>query len=197
MTGYRTAARGMLLCAALLTVPLVLGGCAAQTAEPAGGPAAAAPAPDDSTPAEPAPDDADGTADGGEDAELRQQAESCEWDAAVLRSDIPSDVSSAGGDLQADIIGSWQHTHYDSGSGYTALDDEDIRYVFPSADRLLYCQHVPGQTEYAENAAAIEWDENRIVLPGAAPGFVVESWNAEAMVWVNLMDDSRYLLQRR
>lgn len=126
------------------------------------------------------------------------QAESCGWDSPKIpgsSSDAPSDQS---GGLETAIIGAWQHTHIDSGSGYEPVGDgTDIRYVFPSTTRILYCQDVKGATDQAENAADITLDGTKIVLPGSAPGFEVISWSADTMVWNNNLDGSKYLLHRR
>lgn len=134
--------------------------------------------------------------DSGTEDAPRTQAESCDWDAPKLSATASGVPQATDGELQTTIVGAWQHTHFDTGGGYEAVE-ADIRYVFPSSDRILYCQHVPGVTEHAENAADFVWDETRIVLPGAAPGYVVVSWDADAMVWLNRADNSHYLLQRR
>lgn len=128
----------------------------------------------------------------------RVQEETCDWDSPQLVSQGASGIVPSGqvGSLPDTIIGAWQHTHFDTGSGFEPVA-EDIRYVFPSIDRILYCQHVPGITNQAQNAADISWEGDRIVLPGAAPGYLVTEWSDSAMVWLNLMDDSHYLLQRR
>ncbi|HET8895663.1 MAG TPA: hypothetical protein VFN04_00215, partial [Protaetiibacter sp.] len=127
---------------------------------------------------------------------LRTQGESCDWDTPALRSDGSSAPHGSEGELHTTIVGAWQHTHFDSGGGYEAVT-ADIRYVFPSSGRLLYCQHVEGVTDHRENATDISWDDTRIVLPVAAPGWVVIAWDADTMVWLNRADDSHYLLQRR
>lgn len=130
--------------------------------------------------------------------EPRTQAEDCDWDgAAVSTASIPELPGEQAGTLQDVIIGSWQHTHFDSGAGFEAIEGKDIRYVFPAADRLLYCQHVPGITDHASNAATFTWDGERIALPGGAPGYTVTAWNDSVMLWTNHTDDSTYLLQRR
>lgn len=126
----------------------------------------------------------------------REQAESCEWDAEIVGGAAKA-TSEQSGDLKTLIIGSWQHTHFDTGSGYESLDSKDIRYVFPSADRLLYCQHVPGVTDHAENAANITWNKNSFAPPGGSAGWEVLSWNDDSMVWNNKLDGSKYLLKRR
>src|SRR5690606_103164 len=116
------------------------------------------------------------------------QADSCEWEAAALIGGDTSTPSGQDGDVQAAVIGAWQHTHFDTGAGYEAVEN-DIRYVFASADQLLYCQDVPGVTDQAENRAPITWEGTRIVLPGGAPGYVVESWDGDTMVWTNRLDN--------
>lgn len=126
----------------------------------------------------------------------RTQAESCEWDTTDSAAGSSTAPSGQEGNLDAIIIGVWQHTHYDSGAGYEPLADKDIRYVFPSLDRMLYCQHVPGITEYAENAGDISWEDTGIVLPTGSVGYTVTSWDENTMVWINHLDGSTYLLQR-
>ena len=132
-----------------------------------------------------------------EDAAPRQQAEDCGWDVPVLASSAVTLPSGADGELGVRLVGSWQHTHFDSGGGFEPIDGKDIRYVFPSTERMFYCQHVPGITEFAEQGADITLDGQSIVLPGSHPGFTVQEWNDSSMVWVNNMDGSLYLLQRR
>ncbi|XBH21349.1 hypothetical protein V5R04_14225 [Jonesiaceae bacterium BS-20] len=126
------------------------------------------------------------------------QEESCGWDSPAINGDSGSAPSSPGDALERVIIGAWQHTHIDSGSGFEPLNSgTDIRYVFPSATRLLYCQDVAGATSQAENAADITLDGTKIVLPGSAPGYTVTGWSADTMVWTNNRDGSTYLLARR
>lgn len=125
------------------------------------------------------------------------QEESCGWDSPPLPGALPAIPTGQEGDLDAVIIGAWQHTHFDSGAGYEALDDKDIRYIFPSSDRMLYCQHVPGITEHAENAGDIGWEGTGLVLPNGSVGYTVTAWNDHVMVWDNHLDGSQYVLQRR
>ena len=189
---------------------LVLSGCSAASSDDVAGtpgetPAAEAPAPapadedapvtsddeaasDEPTGEEPAPEEPAPAA--------RTQAESCEWDLSGATGGSSAAPSGTAGDLESVIIGVWQHTHYDDGGGYEALDDKDIRYVFPSTDRMLYCQHVPGITDYAENAGDISWDGDSIVLPTGSVGYTVTSWDENSMRWKNHLDGSTYLLQR-
>lgn len=170
-----------------LTVSLMLlTACGSETQDD---PAAAASA--EPTAQEPSSEPA-----GEETPEPRKQAESCDWDKNAV-SGAAKAHSDTAGDLKTVIVGSWQHTHFDSGNGYEALSNKDIRYVFPSADRLLYCQHVPGITNHAENAANISWKGNSFAPPGGAPGWEVVAWSDDSMVWINKMDDSKYLLKRR
>lgn len=132
-----------------------------------------------------------------EDTAPRQQSEDCEWDVPALASPAVSLPSEGDGDLGVRLVGAWQHTHFDSGSGFEPIDGKDIRYVFPSTERMLYCQHVPGITEFAEQGTDISLEGQAIALPGSHPGFTVREWNDSSMVWVNNMDGSLYLLQRR
>lgn len=131
-----------------------------------------------------------------EPTEVRTQAESCDWGTPAVSGGSAAPAGQDG-DLKTVVVGAWQHTHFDTGSGWEALDSEDIRYVFPSATRMLYCQDVPGATHQAENAADIGWDGDRIAPPGSHPGFTVVAWSDDAMVWRNHTDDSTYLLKRR
>ncbi|MGX1702282.1 hypothetical protein [Microbacterium sp. NPDC055357] len=125
-----------------------------------------------------------------------EQADSCDWDSAPLTPPGATAPSDKAGDLQSLIVGAWQHTHYDDGSGFEPVE-QDIRFVFPTNTQLLYCQDVTGITDRAENRAAITWEGERMILPGQAPGYIVTEWDADSMVWTNRMDDSSYLLQRR
>lgn len=171
---------------------LLLGGCAAEPTDTDSNKAREAVAENPAeTPANTPATEPDNTGP-------REQAEDCEWSSPTISvASVPSVPAGQEGAIEDVIVGSWQHTHYDSGTGYQPLEGKDIRYVFPSTERILYCQHVPDITDFAENAAPISWDGTRIVLPGSAPGYIVSEWNDSTMVWINRMDDSRYLLQRR
>lgn len=127
--------------------------------------------------------------------EPRTQEETCDWDSPALELGSAAPASQEG-DIATVIIGSWQHTHFDAGAGYEPVTN-DIRYVFPSVETLLYCQHVPGITDHAENSAMVTLNGTSIDLPNGAPGYEISAWSDDAMVWVNRMDDSLYLLQRR
>ncbi|SJM52511.1 hypothetical protein CZ774_05665 [Frigoribacterium sp. JB110] len=95
------------------------------------------------------------------------------------------------------LVGSWQHTHTDEGSGFEAVTN-DHRFVFPSPDRMLYCQHVPGATEHEENAANVVLNSTRIEWGGGEYGYTVMAWDADTMVWDNAVGGGYiYLLQRR
>lgn len=175
------------LFAALFAITLI--GCAAEPVVSAPVMPEAAETPNATVAEEPSED--------GAGEEPRTQAESCEWEGDALASTLPSMPGASEGDIETVIIGSWQHTHVDTGAGFEPLHSKDIRYVFPSTDRLLYCQHVPGITEHASHAADITLNGTEIVLPGGAPGFIVTNWSEDTMVWGNNMDGSKYLLQRR
>lgn len=110
----------------------------------------------------------------------------------------PSPVAPEGqaGELADVLIGSWQHTHIDGGAGFEAVS-KDIRYVFPSTDQILYCQHVPGVTDHAENSAAVTLEGTYIGLPAPAKGYEVLAWGKDSMLWLNPYDNSHYLLIRR
>ncbi|NLA64899.1 MAG: hypothetical protein GX862_02990 [Leucobacter sp.] len=182
--------------AAAIIAAALLSACAAEAEPPASGGA------DGAAPSAAAPSDAAAGESGESGAQpgepvVREQAETCGWELAALTAEVPELPSGQTGELQDVIIGAWQHTHFDSGSGFEQLANEDIRYVFPSTDRLLYCQHIPGITEHAENAASITLEATKIVLPGGHPGFVVTHWSDDTMLWNNPTDGSTYVLQRR
>jgi hypothetical protein len=167
----------------LLAAGLALGltGCLGQ-------PITGTPAPDTTAPetSAPAADDTTGPA---------EQVDSCEWEKPGTSSDatLPSGHV---GELAAVLIGSWQHTHYDSGDGMEQVDN-DIRYVFPAPGELIYCQHVPGVTDHAESRAAFTLDGSLISPPSPHKGFEVTAWSADRMAWTNNLDGSTYLLIRR
>jgi hypothetical protein len=123
---------------------------------------------------------------------------SCDWDTPRLSNgDTSSTPTSGAGDVAQAMLGSWQHTYIDSGSGFEALDTtRDIRYVLADG-RFLYCQDVEGATDQAENSAPLKVEGAMIVLPSPATGYEVVAWNEDMMVWRNLRDDSLYLLERR
>lgn len=171
---------------------LLLGGCAPESSDAGSKQAPDASSSQSEVPAEKPAETPTEPANEGP----REQAEDCGWSDPALAASVPTLPTAQDGELQNMIVGAWQHTHFDTGAGYEPVDN-DIRYIFPSTERILYCQHVPSVTDYAENAAPITWDGTRIVLPGSAPGYVVSEWNDSTMVWINRMDDSRYLLQRR
>ncbi|HLU64561.1 MAG TPA: hypothetical protein VKY66_08565 [Protaetiibacter sp.] len=181
--------RGALPLAWAVSLAFVLAGCVALPE--LGGASSEGTAPQAEPPAVAGEEPDESTEDGP-----RTQEESCDWDAPKLTAGASSVPQGSAGELQSIIVGAWQHTHFDTGGGYEPVT-ADIRYVFPSTQRILYCQHVEGVTNHAENAADISWDDTRIVVPGGAPGWVVLSWDADTMVWLNRADDSHYLLQRR
>lgn len=177
--------------AAILASALVLTGCAGESFFQADAPATSSTAPA-SDPAAPS------TPEEKPDAKPATQEETCNWGTARMDSGSATAPNGQSGDLATVLIGSWQHTHIDSGSGYEALKPTtDIRFVFPSTTRLLYCQDVAGATSQAENAVNISLDGTELVLPSPATGYGVVSWDANTMVWKNHRDGSLYLLQRR
>ena len=126
------------------------------------------------------------------------QEETCDWDSAPLSGVGAVPAGPGDTELASALVGAWQHTAIDSGSGFEPLGaTTDIRYVFPSTQRLLYCQDVKGATSQAENAADISLQGADIMLPGNVAGYTVTAWDAGTMVWKNNRDDSLYLLQRR
>lgn len=125
-----------------------------------------------------------------------EQAASCEWDSPQLPAAAAVAPKGTVGDLAIALIGSWQHTHFDSGTGFEEVS-KDIRYVFPSTEQLIYCQHVPGVTDHAENAAAYTLEGSTILPPSPHPGFEALAWSGDSMLWKNNRDGSTYLLVRR
>lgn len=137
----------------------------------------------------------DGEAD-EDQPEMLAQEETCDWDSPKLSA--PAEVPEGqNGELAKLLVGSWQHTHTDEGSGFEEVTN-DHRYVFPSPDRMLYCQHVPGATEYAENAADVVLNGTAIELPGGKYAYTVTAWDDDTLVWDNPVGGRYiYLLQRR
>jgi hypothetical protein len=127
-----------------------------------------------------------------------QVESTCDWDSPRL----PSTTAAAPqgmveGELTQAVLGSWQHTHIDSGAGFEAVGPTvDIRYVL-TADRFLYCQDVEGATENRGSSARLKLDGTQIVLPSPATGYEVVAVDDTSMVWVNNRDGSLYLLHRR
>lgn len=169
---------------AALSMAVVLAGCspAGDSATPGAMSESPAATPDDSTTGSP--------------KEPAQQAASCEWDLPQLPAGAATAPEGTAGDLASVLIGSWQHTHFDSGDGFESLD-KDIRYVFPSTEQLIYCQHVPGITDHAETTAAFTLEGSTILPPSPHTGFEVLAWSDDSMLWQNNLDGSTYLLVRR
>lgn len=170
-----------------VALALVLAGCG-SSAEPddaADGPARTSGP--ESTPGDVSPSTPPG---------VQTQEETCDWDSPKLSG--PAEAPSGQGDELAEVIvGSWQHTHTDDGSGFEETAN-DHRYVFSSPGRMLYCQHVPGATEHAENAANITLNGTRIELPGGKYSYTVTAWDQDTLVWDNPVGGGFvYLLQRR
>lgn len=129
-------------------------------------------------------------------AEDRTQEEICDWESPKLDEPVEA-PDGKNGELAEVLVGSWQHTHTDDGSGFEEVTN-DHRYVFPSPDRMLYCQHVPGATEYAENAANIGLNGTTIELPGGDYSYTVTAWDQDTIMWDNPVGGGYvYLLQRR
>lgn len=130
--------------------------------------------------------------------EPEAQAESCDWDSPRLSSSGADAPHGQSGDLKAALIGAWQHTHIKDGADYEAVKPgTDIRYVFPSATRMLYCQDVAGATSQAENAVDLQIEGTKLVLGSSGVSYGVVAWSADTMVWKNHRDGSLYLLKRR
>ena len=181
------------LAAAILTSALVLTGCAGESFFEADAPVTGTTAPGNGSSTPQAPE-----AEAKPEVKPVNQEETCDWGSARTNSGSTKAPSGQSGELANVLIGSWQHTHTDSGSGYEALKPTtDIRFVFPSTTRLLYCQDVAGATSQAENPANISLDGTELVLPSPATGYGVVAWDANTMVWKNNRDGSLYLLQRR
>lgn len=181
LTNQRLTAAG-----AALTIALAMTGCASAVDLPAPG----------ATTVDGSSDSPSATPGAGTE-EPTQQAASCEWDLPQLAAGDPVAPGGTAGDLATVLVGSWQHTHIDEGDGFEAVD-EDIRYVFPSAEQLIYCQHVPGATDHAENKVAITLDGSTILPPSPHKGFEALAWSADTMLWGNnYIDGVTYLLVRR
>lgn len=179
---------------AIAASALMLSGCAA---EPSEGSIDAASEPAAET-TQTAPESEPEKAEESEPEPVTQE-KTCDWGSGPLKPGSTGEIpTSTTGNPNTAIIGSWQHTHIDEGGGFDPVNDPtDIRYVFPSATELLYCQNVPGITDEAENEAEITINDREILLPGGAGSYVVEAWSNDAMVWTNTRDGSLYLLQRR
>lgn len=185
------------LAAALLVSALVLAGCAAESPFPTDTPSADSTA-TGSEPSAPVEPEATPDAEPQPEAGPLTQEETCDWASPRLASGKAVAANGQAGNLESALIGSWQHTHINDGSGYEALETTtDIRYVFPSITRMLFCQDVAGATNQAENAADMTLEGTNIVLPSAGVSYGVEKWDANTMVWKNHRDGSLYLLKRR
>jgi hypothetical protein len=127
----------------------------------------------------------------------------CAWDqprlAPAARPALPEGKA---GPLASALIGSWQHTFIDTGgAGYEPTGGgTDIRFVFPDAATMLYCQNVVmGAVKIGprERSAALGLEGDRLVLPGA-PGYTALAWSKDVMLWRNERNPKEtYLLQRR
>lgn len=125
-------------------------------------------------------------------------AAGCDWDSERLSSEASDDAPSGEGtDFETAILGSWQHTHINEGSGFEPLKPTtDIRFVLTS-DRFLYCQDVDGATDKSEISAPLQLEGTDLVLPSPATGYAVTAWDENTMVWLNHRDGTLYLLKRR
>lgn len=139
------------------------------------------------------------TADEGspaEPTETQTKAEMCDWDSPRV-SAAPETPAGQEGELAEVIVGSWQHTHIDEGNGFKEVTN-DHRYVFPSPERMIYCQHVPGATDHAESSGDITLNGTTVELPGGKYSYTVTAWDEDTMTWDNPVGGgSVYLVQRR
>lgn len=181
----RSRATPLILLAPLLV--FALAGCAAEN-----GPVSEV-QPEQNSGTEP---DLQSDDDPGEHPEAITQEETCDWESPKLSA--PADAPDGQeGELSEVLVGAWQHTHTDDGSGFEEVTN-DHRYVFSSPDRMLYCQHVPGATEHAENAANVVLNGTAIELPGGKYAYTVTAWDQDTLVWDNPVGGGYvYLLQRR
>lgn len=126
----------------------------------------------------------------------RTQAADCDWGSAPIKGSGKA-VKGQDGDLAEVLVGAWQHTHIDTGSGFKPLKaGEDIRYIFPSSSQLMYCQDIKGVLEKQDTTADLKIQGPKLVFPGN-PGYKVIAWDDSTMVWVNLRGNEKYLLARR
>jgi hypothetical protein len=127
-----------------------------------------------------------------------EEEATCNWDSPRLASvDADGAPTDEGGEVSTTVLGSWQHTHTNTGAGFEPVGPTiDIRYVL-SSDRFLYCQDVEGATDKQEISAPMNLEAVEIVLPAPATGYAVVAWRENTMVWLNHRDNSLYLLQRR
>lgn len=128
-------------------------------------------------------------------AEAVVQAADCGWEMPRIAGSgsAPSDPPS---ELATRIIGAWQHTYFSEGGAQTATLP-DIRYIFPSEGGLIYCQDIPGSTSSSEARTDFVIEGTFIKLPDDHPGFEVIAISDDAMLWINHIDGSEYLLERR
>lgn len=175
---------------------LMLGGCGADSA-PEAEPKPTAPTSESVTTTASPTDDAPEATMAPERA--RKQAARCDWKTAKIAGSTANVPKAATGALAAALIGAWQHTHIDAGAGFKPLSTgTDIRFVFPSAGGMLYCQDIKDVLAQQENRATFRLKGKDIVLPAPASGYTVRSWDENTMVWVNKRNKTElYLLQRR
>ena len=127
---------------------------------------------------------------------------SCNWSAArLMPTSAPPIPTGQDGELASAIVGAWQHTYtIRSGGAPSALNDTtDIRFVFPSDDELIYCQHITGIVEVGPNERRVSFtlDGTQIQLPGTA-GYNAVAWSEDVMLWDNnTISGEQYVLERR
>jgi len=131
------------------------------------------------------------------------KADGCEWDEPRLRAEaLPELPREQDGPLADALPGAWQHTFTKTEPGeYEPLrDTTDIRFVFPAADALLYCQSVTaGAVKIGprENATPVRFEGDRLVLR-SGPGYTALAWSPDVMLWRNERNPREtYVLQRR
>lgn len=183
---------GWAAAAGTFAVALVLAGCSSSPASDDTPPGGVSNAQGSTTEQDSTPEDESAA----EPDDAQAQEETCDWDSPKISGPAEAPAGQSG-ELPEILVGSWQHTHTDEGSGFQEVTN-DHRYVFTSPDRMLYCQHVPGATEYAENGADIVLNGTVIELPGGKYSYTVTAWDEDTLTWDNPVGGGYvYLLQRR
>jgi hypothetical protein len=131
------------------------------------------------------------------------KTDGCDWGEPRLRADtLPELPQTQDGPLADALPGAWQHTFTKTEPGeYEPLrDTTDIRFVFASAESLIYCQSVmAGAVKIGprENATPVRFEGDRLVLR-SGPGYTALAWSSDVMLWRNERNPREtYVLQRR